>query len=120
MGLLTPLLAPRRPTPDDDEIIDLTDRLAPYASSALRMPEPQAPAEPDHPEPATWDPAGLELDWVVATTASEELAHHEELAPEPTVIVSARPRQPRNEPCACGSGRKYKRCCGAPNTATNI
>lgn len=23
----------------------------------------------------------------------------------------------RNDPCACGSGRKYKRCCGAPSTA---
>ena len=21
----------------------------------------------------------------------------------------------RNEPCSCGSGKKYKRCCGAPN-----
>lgn len=22
----------------------------------------------------------------------------------------------RNDPCACGSGRKYKKCCGAPST----
>ena len=22
------------------------------------------------------------------------------------------PRPPRNAPCPCGSGRKYKRCCG--------
>ena len=22
--------------------------------------------------------------------------------------------QPRNKPCACGSGRKYKRCCAIP------
>jgi uncharacterized protein YchJ len=22
------------------------------------------------------------------------------------------PRQGRNEPCACGSGKKFKRCCG--------
>ena len=25
----------------------------------------------------------------------------------------AEPSQGRNEPCACGSGRKFKRCCGA-------
>lgn len=25
----------------------------------------------------------------------------------------ARPSQSRNSPCACGSGRKFKRCCGA-------
>ena len=23
------------------------------------------------------------------------------------------PKQGRNDPCACGSGRKYKKCCGA-------
>ncbi|MBM3811243.1 MAG: hypothetical protein FJW20_06355 [Acidimicrobiia bacterium] len=23
------------------------------------------------------------------------------------------PTAPRNSPCPCGSGRKYKRCCGA-------
>jgi hypothetical protein len=26
----------------------------------------------------------------------------------------------RNEPCACGSGRKYKRCCGAQNSTTAL
>lgn len=25
----------------------------------------------------------------------------------------AEPTQGRNDPCACGSGRKFKRCCGA-------
>jgi len=25
----------------------------------------------------------------------------------------ARPRVGRNEPCPCGSGQKFKRCCGA-------
>ncbi|MBJ3764672.1 SEC-C domain-containing protein, partial [Maribius pontilimi] len=24
----------------------------------------------------------------------------------------AGPRPRRNDPCACGSGRKYKKCCG--------
>jgi len=33
-----------------------------------------------------------------------------------TRIVSRRPkRPPRNKPCPCGSGRKYKKCCGAPD-----
>jgi|SRR6267142_2939204 len=30
----------------------------------------------------------------------------------PTVKYET-PRQGRNEPCACGSGKKYKKCCGA-------
>jgi uncharacterized protein YecA (UPF0149 family) len=25
----------------------------------------------------------------------------------------SRPKVGRNEPCPCGSGRKYKKCCGA-------
>jgi predicted Zn-dependent protease len=28
-------------------------------------------------------------------------------------VVRAGPKVGRNEPCPCGSGRKYKRCCGA-------
>lgn len=32
-----------------------------------------------------------------------------------TRIISRRPKSPpRNKPCPCGSGRKYKKCCGAP------
>jgi uncharacterized protein len=28
-------------------------------------------------------------------------------------IVRAKPKVGRNEPCPCGSGKKYKKCCGA-------
>jgi uncharacterized protein len=31
--------------------------------------------------------------------------------PAPTAVTSA--KVPRNEPCPCGSGRKFKKCCGA-------
>ena len=27
-------------------------------------------------------------------------------------VVRAQPKQSRNDPCACGSGLKYKKCCG--------
>jgi uncharacterized protein YecA (UPF0149 family) len=33
------------------------------------------------------------------------MAHH------PTPIQRARKKVGRNEPCPCGSGRKFKRCC---------
>jgi tetratricopeptide (TPR) repeat protein len=39
-----------------------------------------------------------------------------ELVPSPAVsrpVARAAPKVGRNEPCPCGSGRKYKRCCGA-------
>jgi uncharacterized protein len=31
----------------------------------------------------------------------------------PTAAPRRSDRPGRNEPCSCGSGRKYKRCCGA-------
>lgn len=30
-----------------------------------------------------------------------------------TTIVNAGPKIGRNDPCPCGSGKKYKKCCGA-------
>lgn len=32
----------------------------------------------------------------------------------PIPIVEHSPRVGRNDPCPCGSGRKYKKCCGDP------
>lgn len=34
--------------------------------------------------------------------------HHEQLKP----IVRSLPKIGRNDPCLCGSGKKYKKCCG--------
>ncbi|HKO92383.1 MAG TPA: SEC-C metal-binding domain-containing protein, partial [Polyangiaceae bacterium] len=33
----------------------------------------------------------------------------------PASRAAAQPRVLRNDPCSCGSGKKYKRCCGASN-----
>ena len=35
-----------------------------------------------------------------------------QLAPLPAASAAARPSIGRNDPCPCGSGQKYKRCCG--------
>lgn len=35
--------------------------------------------------------------------------HHHPLQP----IVRKEPKIGRNDPCICGSGKKYKKCCGA-------
>lgn len=38
----------------------------------------------------------------------------EPVADEPPIpIVETKPRVGRNDPCPCGSGRKYKKCCGS-------
>lgn len=34
-------------------------------------------------------------------------------APEPEQMVRKGPKVKRNQPCPCGSGKKYKKCCGA-------
>jgi preprotein translocase subunit SecA len=31
---------------------------------------------------------------------------------ENTPIVNSEPKVGRNDPCPCGSGKKYKNCCG--------
>jgi len=32
-------------------------------------------------------------------------------------VVKKSERVGRNDPCPCGSGKKYKKCCGANDTA---
>jgi hypothetical protein len=36
--------------------------------------------------------------------------------PPPPPVEATHAAHPRNLPCACGSGLKYKRCCGAPKS----
>lgn len=36
---------------------------------------------------------------------------------QPRLPVRVEPRPGRNDPCSCGSGLKYKRCCGRPASA---
>jgi preprotein translocase subunit SecA len=35
-------------------------------------------------------------------------------APVPTPVATGTRSVPRNAPCPCGSGQKFKRCCGSP------
>jgi preprotein translocase subunit SecA len=36
---------------------------------------------------------------------------------KPTTVRRSQPKVGRNDPCPCGSGKKYKRCCGASAAA---
>jgi hypothetical protein len=62
------------------------------------------------------DLAALLIRNSLAAGASSRIAYAEPsqlLSPrDATHPVSARPRANRNDPCPCGSGRKYKSCCG--------
>jgi uncharacterized protein YecA (UPF0149 family) len=55
-----------------------------------------------------------------ATSAQVRLSQEEEggAAPEgvpaaPKTVRHDGPKVGRNDPCPCGSGKKYKKCCGA-------
>jgi len=41
------------------------------------------------------------------------LSRLDEPAAAPAPIVNAERKIGRNDPCPCGSGRKFKKCCGA-------
>lgn len=41
-----------------------------------------------------------------------DISDYERLLRAEDTPVEAPPRTPRNAVCPCGSGRKYKRCCG--------
>ena len=47
----------------------------------------------------------------VALMAVEDRAYMKPMETHPTPIQRARGRVGRNEPCPCGSGRKFKKCC---------
>ena len=46
--------------------------------------------------------------------ADRLLANRNTPEPAPTTFVRASPKTGRNDPCPCGSGRKFKHCCGKP------
>jgi preprotein translocase subunit SecA len=52
--------------------------------------------------------AAKELQAAPQETPSPEMEEHPPLDP----IVNAGPKVGRNDPCPCGSGKKYKHCCG--------
>ncbi|UCG17812.1 MAG: SPASM domain-containing protein, partial [Phycisphaerales bacterium] len=56
---------------------------------------------------------GLADDWRQAQRTSAELCRHA------SRVLDAGVRPGRNDPCPCGSGRKYKRCCGASAHVTD-
>ncbi|MGH7298689.1 MAG: SEC-C metal-binding domain-containing protein, partial [Polyangiaceae bacterium] len=51
-------------------------------------------------------------DWSPASTQLVLASEIERTQPVPTEILRADPKTPRNAPCPCASGRKYKACCG--------
>ncbi len=93
---------------------EVVERLYRVQITMERPPEEVMPAPKEQPvtlgrgaEPAVpLDDAALESDDFEAEEAEEEEAHHEPMRREGEKVG-------RNDPCPCGSGKKYKKCCGA-------
>ena len=70
---------------------------------------------PDDPASPPWDDAieeaGGARPWAGPYNAFDSPVVELDDAPAPTPYV-APPKVGRNEPCPCGSGKKYKKCCG--------
>ena len=55
----------------------------------------------------------------VAAPMARENVYGKAATPEKenkTYVKSASEKVGRNDPCPCGSGKKYKKCCGAGNS----
>lgn len=87
-----------------EEIFDRLDRLA--SGEAIDPDDPVAPATP----------VGYEERLSIVASLPGMLAdlnHHRVEALTPRTPIRRDAAAGRNEPCPCGSGRKYKKCCGA-------
>ncbi len=53
------------------------------------------------------------IDWLPGIVVDLSSFRAEAIAEQHEPFVRATPKVGRNEPCPCGSGKKYKKCCGA-------
>jgi hypothetical protein len=72
------------------------------------MPDPMGPAPIRAPREAMMRELGLAGESPTPPPAGQEIPP----ASIPIKSVPAKPKVARNAPCPCGSGRKYKKCCG--------
>ncbi|MGY0557510.1 MULTISPECIES: UPF0149 family protein [unclassified Lysobacter] len=85
-----------------EDIFDLFDRLA---SGEVMAEDPTAPATPISYRERLEIVAGL-------PGMLADLNHHRVEALTPREPIRTEPTPDRNAPCPCGSGKKYKKCCG--------
>lgn len=90
-----------------DIIVDLRE----ICEEERRARESSSPNTPAEPEDDADEETNYTADW--KHWLSGERRSLDQQSPEVHVtIVREEPRHNRNEPCPCGSGKKYKKCCG--------
>ncbi len=102
--------------PDAWEALDDDEEFAQALDPLMRLVEEVEPPEGEQALPIADDERddaiAAMVDGVVEVYDYFQVAREKALAPaEP--LRRGTPKVGRNDPCACGSGRKYKNCCGA-------
>ncbi len=72
------------------------------------MPEPDGPVEIEIPRQAMMAKLGLDCD----VTLNKPRTPKSDTPSIPIRTVESKPKVAQNAPCPCGSGHKYKKCCG--------
>ena len=72
------------------------------------MPDPGGPGSVRVPREAMLRELGLTTEIPTPAPVGQPIPH----APMPNEAIPPKPKVARNAPCPCGSGRKYKKCCG--------
>jgi uncharacterized protein YecA (UPF0149 family) len=69
-----------------------------------------------NPQTSAHNPQTVQADSESTTEAGTDNEYGQEpdiILPKPTRFVHAQPEAGRNDLCPCGSGKKYKKCCGS-------
>lgn len=90
------------------------DRCGPIAIDTLEELSRWASFQPKRPERPARKPSSLSsLAPLEAILPPPRFEDDEPPPAKPAPIVASGPRVGRNDPCPCGSGKKFKKCCGA-------
>jgi uncharacterized protein len=96
--------------PIADEVLNLCVELGPAPADESTASD----SDPDAPPESQLAPEGRLLALEQLSIALHELyALHQQRAANRQTVRRDTPKVGRNDPCPCGSGRKYKQCCGA-------
>ena len=98
----------------DQLVASLEEEVLPVAELlGVELPEAAAWRERAEQERARVESRRLELDALASAVDFDE-DESELFAESPTSYRRTSPKVGRNAPCPCGSGRKFKKCCGSP------
>ncbi len=94
---------------DADEVDEL---LFPFIVLAGELPD----KERRQFRPAEWQDLVKSCEDTIGDAIVDVREYWNALRNAPQTVRRETPKTGRNEPCPCGSGRKFKQCCGAPET----